>query len=74
MRTSALRLSIGAYSDETWHCTVIRDIYERGVMVDSTIDSRSLPTTEAQLRWNVGLALERIIAFEHERIERAAAG
>jgi hypothetical protein len=35
MRTSALRVTIGAYSDTQWHVSIIRDIYERGVIVDS---------------------------------------
>jgi hypothetical protein len=37
MRTSALRVTIGAYSDTTWHVSIIQDLYERGVLVDSVM-------------------------------------
>jgi len=37
MRTQALRVTIGAYSDTTWHVSIIKDTYERGVIVDSTM-------------------------------------
>jgi hypothetical protein len=37
MRTSALRVTIGAYSDTTWHVSIIQDIYQRGVLVDSVM-------------------------------------
>ena len=67
MRTQALRVTVGAYSSGSWHVAIIIDHYDRCVLVNSELDSLSHPETEAQLRWNVGLALDRVIAQERER-------
>ena len=68
MRTQAIRLSIGAYRDGCWHVAVVEDHYDRGVLIDSTLESLSHPTTEAQLRQQVARALDRIIDRERERV------
>lgn len=68
MRTSALRVSVGAYSDGSWHVALISDNYERGVLVNSTIESLSHPETWAQVKWNVMQDLERIRYLEMERL------
>ena len=70
MRTSALRVTVGAYSDGSWHVAQISDHYERGVLVNSTIESLSHPETWAQVKWNVMQALEDM---RHRELERLAA-
>lgn len=66
-------MSIGAYSDGAWHVAIIRDTYERGVLVNSEIESLSHPEGEAQLRWNTKMAVDKIIRLEAERIQTEAA-
>jgi hypothetical protein len=74
MRTQALRVSIGAYSTGAWHVAIIEDHYERGVLINSSIESLSHPETEQQLRWNVSVALDKVIALEKERLALPATG
>lgn len=74
MRTQALRVSIGAYSSGRWHVAIIEDHYERGVLINSSIESLSHPETEEELRWNIGLALDKVIELERARLSVPAAG
>lgn len=74
MRTSALRVSVGAYSDGTWHVAQIADHYERGVLVNSEIESLSHPETWEQVQWNVRMALDRMRRREQERMATEGAG
>lgn len=74
MRTSALRVSVGAYSSGVWHVALIIDHYERGVLINSEIESLSHPETEAEMRWNVKLALDKIVQMEQERIALPTGG
>lgn len=73
MRTQALRLTIGAYSDGTWHVATIADHYERGVLVHSEIEDLSHPENTQQLEWNVKLALRRLVVREAERVRTETA-
>lgn len=73
MRTSALRVTVGAYSDGSWHVAQISDHYERGVLINSTIESLSHPETWEQVKWNVMQALERVRRLELERLEAEGA-
>jgi hypothetical protein len=72
MRTQALRVSVGAYSSGSWHVATIIDYYERGVLVNSEIETLSHPTGEAEMRWNVKLALDEIVKREKARIAQTA--
>jgi hypothetical protein len=37
MRTRALRVTVGVYESAMWHVSIIQDVYERGVLVDSVM-------------------------------------
>lgn len=69
MRTQALRVTVGAYSDGAWHVSVIRDIYERGVLVNSQLELGPLHCDAQQLRWKVRGAVDHLMALEEERLE-----
>lgn len=73
MRTQTLRLTVGSYSDGHWHVATIADFYERGILMHSEILSLAHANTEEQMRRLVDQAVDRIVASERGRTEKAAA-
>lgn len=71
MRTSALRLSVGAYSDGTWHVSTVVDHYERGVLVHSEVEVVKHVRGEAELEHEVTDQLAGITAWERQRVGAA---
>jgi len=69
MRTRTLRVTVGAYSDGTWHVALTTDEYERGVLRDSQLITLTTPTTAQGVRWAVRQAVDHLIALEEERVE-----
>lgn len=72
MRTSSLRVTVGAYSDGSWHVAQIHDHYERGVLVNSTIESLRHPDSFDGVRTMVLEELAQI--YELELARRGAEG
>lgn len=74
MRTQALRVSVGAYSDGSWHVAQIIDYYERGVLVNSAIESLHHADSWGAVRAEVDRALERLRELELQRTGPEAGG
>lgn len=72
MRTQALRVSVGAYSDGTWHVATIVDYYERGVLINSQVDTIRHFATMREVRAAVELELDAIERLERDRVMSAA--
>lgn len=72
MRTQALRVTVGAYSDGTWHVAMITDYYERGVLVHSELEELAHPKTREDVRRRVGVLLDVVMQREDDRIRREA--
>jgi len=68
MRTQAIRVSFGAYQDGTWHVATVLDTYDRGVLVNSELQSLSRPDTPDELHWDVEQAVAGLVRAEQQRV------
>lgn len=68
VKTLSLRVTVGAYSDGTWHCSLVEDSYERGRPLGSEMIAVQWGT-EDKMRRLVERALDALVEREHARVE-----
>jgi hypothetical protein len=73
MRTQALRVTVGAYSDTQWHVSIIHDVYERGVQVDSRMMWGPMYCSRSRVLGLVHEATVRLLELEADRVRLEAA-
>lgn len=71
VKTRALRVTVGAYTDGTWHCSLVEDTYERGVPAGSEMVA-ILWGDEAKIRQTMERALDALFLAERARVEDLA--
>jgi hypothetical protein len=64
-------VTVGAYSDGTWHCSLVEDTYERGQPLNSDMVA-ILWGDETEIRQAVERALDALVLAERTRIEAEA--
>lgn len=67
MKTAALRVTIHAYSDESWMFALVRDTFERGQLVQSDLVSIRWGTVET-IRRLAAEGVEDLIGMECQRL------
>lgn len=68
MKTRALQICVGAYSNGGWNIAIVEDLYERGMKVDSRILLGPMYCSLAQLQAYVDVATEQLVSLERERL------
>lgn len=71
VKTQALRVTVGAYTPDHWHVTLVMDTYERGVLKNSDL-LEALWGTDQTVSEHMMQALGYLIQMEHERLEKTA--
>jgi hypothetical protein len=73
VKTRALRVTVGCYERGGWHVSIIRDVYDRGVLQDSELVIGPIYCTKEQVQGVVDVQLQTLMAWEESRAARAAA-
>lgn len=64
-------MTVGAYTDGSWHCSLVEDEYDRGVLRDSAMIA-ALWGTEATIRRHVEEAIDSLMVRERARLDGLA--
>ena len=68
MRTQALRVTVGLYSDGEAHVTLIQDSYERGVLKNSELLLGPVWCSPDRVREVVARQVDYLLALEEARV------
>jgi hypothetical protein len=74
MRTQALRVTAGVYENGDWHVTLIRDIYTRGVLINSELLVGPIYCHWNRVEAETLRCLDLLRDFELEHLDVTAAG
>jgi hypothetical protein len=74
MRTRALRVTVGVYETAMWHVSIIQDVYDRGVLVDSVMWWGPMYCGWDRVQSLVQEALEHLKGLETARLAEETRG
>ena len=68
MRTVQLSITVGGYSDGTWHLSIIKSTYDRGRLEGCRVVAQRV-ATESMVLDHLAVAAQHAMDVEHARME-----